>query len=88
MKRERKLAHNSLFLSVSGQEVHGAVCFGVLFSSRSSVMLLNCSSADCRFSVISRAIMCGGGRFAVSSRLSSLSQNMSRFALSLCKSLS
>lgn len=45
-------------------------------------MLLNCSSADCRFSVISLAIMSGGGRFAVSSRLSSLSQKMSRFALS------
>ena len=51
-------------------------------------MLVNCSSADCRFSVISAAIMSGGGRFSVSSRLSSLSQVISRFALSLCVSSS
>ena len=60
--------------------------FEFLFSSRSSVMLLNCSSADWRFSVMSLAIMSGGGRFSVSPRLSSFSQNMSRFALSLCVS--
>ena len=62
------------------------VCLGFLFSSRSSVMLLNCSSADCKFSVMSLAIVYGGGRFSVSSRPSSLSQNMSRLALSRCRS--
>ena len=35
--------------------------YPVLFSVRSSCMLLNCSSADCRFSVISAASMSGGG---------------------------
>ena len=47
-------------------------------------MLLNCSSAFWRFSVISLAIISGAGRFSVSSRLSSLSQKMSRLALSRC----
>ena len=45
-------------------------------------MLLNCSRAFWRFSVISFASMSGAGRFSVSSRLSSLSQKMSRLALS------
>jgi len=35
---------------------------------------------------MSLAIVSGGGRFSVSSRLSSLSQTMSRFALSRCMS--
>ena len=51
-------------------------------------MAANCPRASWRFSVISRAIMSGGGRFLVSSRLSSLSKVMSRFALSLCISFS
>ena len=50
-------------------------------------MLLNCSSAACRFSAISAAKIAGGGRFSVSSMLSSLSQKMSMLALSRwCKS--
>ena len=47
-------------------------------------MLLNCSSADCRFSVISLAIMSGGGRFAVSSRLSSLSPQHKEILDNIC----
>lgn len=61
---------------------------GPSFSSSSSVMLKNCSSADWRFSTISRARTSGSGRFSESSRLSSFSQKMSRFALSRCISSS
>ena len=45
-------------------------------------MLLNCSSADCKFSAISAAKISGAGRLSVSSRFSSLSQKMSKLALS------
>ncbi|GEM_PF-4728349 len=52
------------------------------FSPKSAQMVLNCSRADSRFSVISLASKSGGGRFSESSRLSSLSQNISRLTLS------
>jgi len=42
---------------------------------------LNCSNAASRLSAISFAMTLGGGGFSVSSRLSSLSQNMSRLTL-------
>ena len=45
-------------------------------------MLLNCSSAASKFSAMSAAKISGAGRFSVSSKLSSLSQKMSRFTLS------
>lgn len=53
-----------------------------LFSFSSSMMLLNCSSADSKFSAISVANISGAGRLSVSSRLSSLNQKISRLALS------
>jgi len=46
-------------------------------------MALNCSRALSRLSTISAARTSGEGRFSESSRLSSLSQKMSRLALSL-----
>jgi hypothetical protein len=45
-------------------------------------MVVNCSKTFCRFSAISRASWSGGGRFWVSSRLSSSSQKMPKLALS------
>ena len=51
-------------------------------SSIDATMLLNCSRAACRSSTISWASRSGSGRFAVSSRLSSRSQTMSRLTLS------
>jgi len=45
-------------------------------------MLPNCSKAASRFSAISCARISGAGRFSESSRLSSLSQNISRLTLS------
>lgn len=41
-------------------------------------MLLNCSNAASRFSIISVASTSGSGRFSESSRLSSFNQNMSK----------
>jgi hypothetical protein len=49
---------------------------------RSPAINLNCSSAASRSSTISAARMPGSGRLALSSRLSSFSQKMSRLALS------
>ena len=48
-------------------------------------MLLNCSKADWRFSVISLASTSGGGRFSESSRLTSSKKVMSRTSASSCK---
>ena len=48
----------------------------------SSATLRNCSRAASRFSTISAAIMSGAGNASTSSRLSSLSQKMSRLSLS------
>ena len=49
---------------------------------RSSAISANSSSAACKSSTISAAITSGAGKLAASSRLSSLSQKMSRLALS------
>jgi hypothetical protein len=49
---------------------------------RSDAISLNCSSAACRSSMISAAMMSGAGKFAESSRASSLSRKMSRLTLS------
>jgi hypothetical protein len=51
-------------------------------SSKSFAIPRNCSSAASRLSAISVASTSGSGRLSVSSRLSSLSQKMSRLALS------
>ena len=53
-----------------------------MFSFNSSIILLNCSNADSKFSAISAAKTSGAGRLSVSSRLSSLNQKISRLALS------
>ena len=50
-------------------------------------MLLNCSSAYSRFSAISLAIISGGGRFSVSSRLSSLSPQHKEILDHICMRL-
>ena len=49
---------------------------------RSPAIILNCSSAASRSSTIAAASTPGSGRLALSSRLSSFSQKMSRLALS------
>jgi hypothetical protein len=49
---------------------------------KASATSRNCLSAASRFSTISAAITSGGGRFEVSSRLSSFSQKMSRLTRS------
>ena len=54
----------------------------------SSAMVANCSSAASRSSVISWAMISGGGRLADSSSASSFSQKMSRFTLSRLSSSS
>jgi hypothetical protein len=52
------------------------------FLPRSDAISLNCSSAACRSFMISAAMMSGAGKFAESSRASSLSRKMSRLTLS------
>src|SRR5438445_1537036 len=63
-----------------------ALCRFHLFSEapleRSFAMRRNCSKADSRSSTISWAMMSGAGRLSDDSRDSSLSQKMSRLALS------
>gem|GEM_PF-4822739 len=71
------------------------MCFGgctnVLYSSlkpKSAWIASNSASAALKSSTISAAIASGAGRFEESSRLSSLSQKMSKLALSRCISSS
>ena len=53
-----------------------------LYFFKSAAIVANCESAASKSSTISCAITSGSGRLALSSRLSSLSQKMSRLSLS------
>jgi hypothetical protein len=58
------------------------------FTFKDSCISPNCSKADSRFSTFSPAIISGAGRFSESSRVSSLSQKISKLTLFLFMSSS